>query len=48
MSTVGAAQNIVIDSRSIVFEDRRGIDLPQANVRPPTAVTVHTNVQPLA
>ena len=49
MSTVGAAQSIVTDSRGDRLEDGARLDPAQAHVGGrPTAVTIHTNVQPLA
>ena len=48
ISTVGAAQSIVIRSASMPLEHVRGSTLRRQTCVPPTAVTIQTNVQPLA
>src|SRR5262252_6765292 len=48
ISTVGAAHSIVIDSRAIASNTRGGSTLRKHTWVPPTAVTIHVKVQPLA
>ena len=48
MSTVGAAQNFVIDSRSMSSKTRFATGCRRQTCVPPAAVTIHVNVQPLA
>ena len=48
ISTVGAAHSMLTRSWLIVANIRAGSTLRRHTCVPPTAVTVHTNVQPLA
>ncbi len=48
MSTVGAAQNMVIDSSRICRKTAAGSTLRRQTCVPPQAVMVHTKVQPFA
>ena len=48
MSTVGAAQSMVMRSSAMSSKTRAGSTLRRHTCAPPTAVTIHAKVQPLA